>query len=417
MDNNENLIGFYNYNDLKKLTNLYFNAALTDNQLPYLDNIKENATIVFDYKDEDYDNVLKIIDNLKPGINCIIKLHNKELFNHSLNKYLKKTNKMPINLYVDYDFASYCIKDYFKQEQILYKMIEEARDLSPLEKYLYAYNITKQFKKYQNSYDMESSRNLYQILNNDYMVCVGYEELLGDLLNKLGIESTKISCSVDINLTKNENVDMVNYEDMEKAWHARRLVRISDEKYQVNGLYFSDPTWDNRLLNDYYNHALMTVNDIKKNHRYHYFNRKSVYEVYECLNLDEYYQILNMILKSKHNDKNLLFYELLKSVGEIDSMFYKEIVDYYKVGTLFIVKNSVINEIVLKIGNYIVNLNNNKVSKEIFTSALTNLYDRYYGYNDTKDAVNRVLELNEKRHLKKFPIRYKIDKNNNLDEY
>ena len=46
----------------------------------------------------------------------------------------------------------------------------------------------KKYKEYKENNDKkEQSRNLYDILDGEYMVCVGYATLLGDLLNKLGI--------------------------------------------------------------------------------------------------------------------------------------------------------------------------------------------------------------------------------------
>ena len=42
------------------------------------------------------------------------------------------------------------------------------------------------------------------------------------------------------------------------AGHARVIVNINDPKYNISGVYVVDPTWDNDLENDYYNHALMS---------------------------------------------------------------------------------------------------------------------------------------------------------------
>ena len=44
--------------------------------------------------------------------------------------------------------------------------------------------------------------------------------------------------------------------------HDRVLVYIKDEKYGIDGMYFSDPTWDNELIDNSYAHCLMTEEDV-----------------------------------------------------------------------------------------------------------------------------------------------------------
>ena len=84
------------------------------------------------------------------------------------------------------DFISIPISDYADYENTLYLAVKGARELSPLEKYLYAYDVTKKFKEYRKNelenknigdYDYftqyeikESSRNLYEVLDNNYIV-------------------------------------------------------------------------------------------------------------------------------------------------------------------------------------------------------------------------------------------------------
>ena len=108
-------------------------------------------------------------------------------------------------------------------------------NLSPYEKYIAIYNIVKSFKEYKFYKNSESedfkigdqSRSIYLIMQNDYMVCVGYANMLKVLLEKVGIDS-------------------VSY-----GWHEGRhqlnYVRIIDEKYGINGIFKSDPTKDNSI--------------------------------------------------------------------------------------------------------------------------------------------------------------------------
>ena len=42
------------------------------------------------------------------------------------------------------------------------------------------------------------------------------------------------------------------------AYHSRVLVRLVDSKYDIDGLFIADPTWDNELLRHYFNYSLLT---------------------------------------------------------------------------------------------------------------------------------------------------------------
>ncbi len=101
------------------------------------------------------------------------------------------------------------------------------KELSPYEKYLYAYDIVTKFsyneeEKGQNN---DISRHLITILTGDKIVCAGYANLLSELCNRLGL-----SCYTQ-GVNKN---------------HAICYVRIDDDKWGIHGIYASDPTADSQ---------------------------------------------------------------------------------------------------------------------------------------------------------------------------
>lgn len=120
-------------------------------------------------------------------------------------------------------------------------------NLSPYEKYIAVYNIVKSFKKYkryknserEDSKNYDQSRSIYLIMQNDYMVCVGYASMLEALLKRVGVDS-------------------VSY-----AWyegeHQLNYVKIVDDKYGINGIFKADPTNDNDIL-DPINNSYRNVN-------------------------------------------------------------------------------------------------------------------------------------------------------------
>ena len=65
------------------------------------------------------------------------------------------------------------------------------------------------FKEYKEcEKDKSEARNLYKILDNEYMVCVGYAKLLSDLLSKLNINNTTLGITIDVSY-ENEKVDII----------------------------------------------------------------------------------------------------------------------------------------------------------------------------------------------------------------
>lgn len=117
------------------------------------------------------------------------------------------------------------------------KEIENAKidgqSLSPLEKYVYAYNIATNFyyKEDENA-PTSLSRLLIPILSkeneNQYIVCSGVANLLAELCNRLNL-----SCS-----------------PFALYGHMINSVYIKDDKYQMDEVFFCDPTLDMYNTND-----------------------------------------------------------------------------------------------------------------------------------------------------------------------
>ena len=163
------------------------------------------------------------------------------------------------------------LSTYLRCENILYMIANEAKLLSPAERYLYVYDISKHFKDYhkpgKDNANVETlskeeytnikmrSRDLYQILDNDYIVCVGFTSILVSLLNKLDIPAYQDSVSVEIadfkaiGQLKNKYENWNELSDLEKhelimeqkkfipqnkfEGHSRIVVRFEDPKYGI----------------------------------------------------------------------------------------------------------------------------------------------------------------------------------------
>lgn len=197
------------------------------------------------------------------------------------------------------DYSEVSVKRYNETEIALNNLICDlkASELSPLEKYLCIYDIVKNYKAYKdNEADYSLSRDLYKILDNDYMVCVGYSELLRALCLRANIQAA---------------VDLVSFQDMnslEVVNHMRNLVFLKDDKYNIDGYFVADPTFDNCLERDYYVHALSPINSC--NYRVDFL------QMFESVSLVHVASFKEFLYKVNSNDCyldnlfNCIFYDL-----------------------------------------------------------------------------------------------------------
>lgn len=146
------------------------------------------------------------------------------------------------------------------KNQILSGVINEVKNLnlSPVETYMYLYDLVKFFKEYKEAPSnamSELSRRTEYILFNEYIVCAGYVDLLEELISKLdnsNLQAVKYTCR----MRHEEN----------RPCHARCMVNIQDSKYNISGMYMSDPTFESSNIRKMswlkysYEYFLMTKN-------------------------------------------------------------------------------------------------------------------------------------------------------------
>ena len=125
----------------------------------------------------------------------------------------------------------------------LNNIIEDIKnvELSPLEKIIFIYDLVKE-KPYKHEGEEDSSfdsRSVFRSITGDSIVCLGYANIMESILHRLGYR-----------------VLIDNLEGLSKGepGHARLLVYLKDEKYNVDGVYVIDPTMDSRAPGDKYNY-------------------------------------------------------------------------------------------------------------------------------------------------------------------
>lgn len=414
------LIGNLTSKDLQ-VEKIVIKDPINENELDNIKYISKDSKISIRYND--YNNILLLVNKLNYyNLNnqVIICLDNKDkpLFNEILfNNYDSFRNvTISFNSIID----EYDIKTYYDYEKYLTSLIEPAKDLSPFEKYLYAYNITKKYKKYkENDEDKNDARNLYKLLDNDYMVCVGFSKLLVDLLTKLGIESSEVSTTVE---TGFDSVDKDTFDipdDVETKFdgHARVRVNLVDPKYNIDGIYVADVTWDNDLYNDSYSFCLMSATEYDNMYRKNYLSTGDEL-LFSASSLEDFYAKVNYSLNrspKRYNEVerlNRVVGIIMDELNNIDSKVYTELYKIYgnRMKEIYYsaAKDSIddkkeyielFNSFIEYMGNYIVSKVNNPISGETLISGIRKLYNDFYGISE-EEVENRLIETIEYNKLK-----------------
>jgi len=132
--------------------------------------------------------------------------------------------------------------------------------LSPLEKlietYLYVtyskYNDTKEDEHYS------FSRSIYGVMNSNKICCLGYSYYATELIKRINDDNIKLYRNHVATMNDKNEID---------GLHMNLICHIKDDKYNLNGYYYLDPTWDAGHLDKYiphFNYFLVPLCDIDK---------------------------------------------------------------------------------------------------------------------------------------------------------
>ena len=191
------------------------------------------------------------------------------------------------NIYVDFQ----CNENYTKIGDVI-KTIDEIENivkdieilnLSPMEKIMYVYDLVRDrvYKLEEDNESMFISRDLSEVLFGDKIVCVGYANLFFTILKRLNIESSEV---------------MLKRIDDEYIGHKRNVIYVKDEKYNIDGVYYFDATWDSKK-NDNDNEYLYSYKYFAKPRSF--METEEKYEdIYFKEKLDEFWLMIKKIVAS-----------------------------------------------------------------------------------------------------------------------
>lgn len=395
---------------------ILINDSLTNNELKNIINDNSNFNISFSQQDiPRLEQVVKLLKPLNKNNKIIINVSDKNKFNEVVfNNDIEYEN-----IYINASSSELKLEDYLKNEKLLYLMIEPAKNLSPFEKYIYAYNITKLFKKYKDSSKVEESRSLYEILNNEYIVCAGYSNLFGDLLDKLGIKNHYLLQYVDTSYDQpyQERELFGERKVTTKEGHARRYCHIVDSKYGIDGFYLADPTWDSRIEKEYftdvdydfYNHLAFTDREATDSSRYLWVDVECATELFDITSIQEFYDKINFLLKRTKRTLSNIIKELIMRLELLDLNYINNLKKKYTFINDKVWPKDFTN-LIYDLGSYILTKVNKPISSDIIMKAVEVIYRHSYGYKDEdiNDVMEIIRDMNGENQCVKFPERYKI---------
>ena len=418
-------INYYTKEDLENKNELSIDIeTLTESKTKNFQFLPDNAIIDIYQSVTDLRSEEEVLSIIKEKLNDLDKT-NKPLIikidvekRSIFSKIFKDSNFQNLSLVIKNDNFEYPINQYLEEEKKLETLITPIKNanLSPLERYLAVYNIVKNYKPYKESKDDKNkARYLRYILDNEYMVCVGYSKLLIELLDKVGIDANAISIDVD---TSYDDGFTREEKEVELAGHERSIIAIDDDKYNIHGLYMADPTWDNSLPNNYLNHALMPFDKMQISKRMFAYNNYDV--ILDIHNFQEFNQQVNFLLKRQFkNTKNFFNNKtyneiLLKSYDMVCGKIIKAIQCDPKYQEFkIILSNCKLEEdytnFLSQIGNYLLTRINKNISSEVILEAATESFQKLNNPSDSKKYYDETKNEYLERDLKTFP--YEIPEN------
>lgn len=344
---------------------------------------KKGIKIYFGYNDKD--NILKIIEVLK-GRNIEFRFMSVDILKDNVEAFKVYGEE---NIVID---RSVSLNRFLEVEKLLDLMVKDIKEstLSPYEKYLAVFKIVKEFKMYrsegtENQYNTSASCDLYEILFSDYIVCLGFSELMIALLKRVGIYATFFHVEIlkeSERLTKEDYATLTRAEQSikkgTKGYHSRIIFRLVDSKYDIDGIFISDVTWDQEEDLDIYNHSSLTPYETR-------FESDAFYntpdDIFDIQSGTEFYVKIKKVPES--------IPRFLEIVDAIDKPFYNYLDKNYDIDGPY---NT---EFFIEIYNYIILHTNKRIPKETLFTALREVIKLAFTNISDEELETLIASLNE----------------------
>ena len=154
-----------------------------------------------------------------------------------MNQYANIMDKIYVSLNGNTDYVS--LIDCYKTMNAIKQQAESIKQLglSPMETIMFVYDIVRNrvFTLENEDESYHKSRDLKDVIFGDKIVCLGYANIFNAILNYIGIDSNLVYL-----IDKNSIY----------SGHARNVAYVKDDKYDIDGVYYFDPTWNSKKENE-----------------------------------------------------------------------------------------------------------------------------------------------------------------------
>lgn len=280
----------------------YLKGLLNKEDSFYKD-IYSNSDTIYIYGT--FKDIVKFITNNPSILNKHIVLENEFDLNDAdyliIKEHLSKYNNILYSISGNDKKVSY--EELDKTFNIIDSLVEQVRcmDFSPIEQVMYLYDIVrdKVYTRETEEEGKEASRDLTSVLLGKKRVCVGYANIMCSVLNKLGFKNQVFN----LDPTKGDK------------GHARNLVYVNDDKYDIDGYYFFDATWDSKKEEDSINYLFSYRFFANTLEQMTYYDRGRLYSSdYPCFNESKFYEAMDLI-----EDGNLskVDFKIVKTINRL----------------------------------------------------------------------------------------------------
>ncbi len=226
---NFDLDNYNNFNDFFAVLRNIYDCKKDLSNITFCINLKNNL-----FTQEEFENIKKF--------NRILKTQNSKL-------YIKE-----FDVLWDIDEVD---KTYKYLNDIKTEIL--SKNFSPLEQFLYAYkriaeNVYNEDKSLKS---LVMSHSIFSLKSNGHIVCRSFSTMLSELVRSLN--NKYLHCF-------ESSVKLLDKDDKLVGFHSMNIVMLKDEKYNINGVYSADPTWDSPNKKDMpitLSYCLLPIKDLE----------------------------------------------------------------------------------------------------------------------------------------------------------
>ncbi len=236
---------YQNKLSIKRIESLFLDFPYNEKYVDELSKYCKEIGII-SFRDVTLEDQLLVINRL---LNNGVKINevyiNLEDEDYKKTKILNELKNKVGKIYVSFEGELMILDDYLEVKATLkyYLDLIKSQKLSPIEQLMYAYDLVKSFNYRANKERPMDSRSLSGIVKTGDIVCFGYSIFLKQIVKELGIKIEKTSILAKQNKVV-KSLDEIVYIMPPKHDHARNIVMIDDDKYNIHGVFALDVTYD-----------------------------------------------------------------------------------------------------------------------------------------------------------------------------